>query len=306
MEDQMQALRQTLAKYSHPSALMEDPMQAFKQGLANTYKTEEFADFTIICGPHTFRVHKVIICLHSEYFRSACRSNRFREGEKGELILKTAQPEDDEDGTCDDPEAVKHMVQFFYQLDYDAAPTEADVENAPDSPSQVSAVPPRQLAARHPFSNRRGRVITPPQQINKPVNKGDGTMVMHAKVFAAAVKYQVPALQATAASKFTAAIKTNWDHDDFAEAAHTVYTTTPDEVRALRDEVANTIAKHGALVEKAEVEAVVCAIDGLAYQLLKRKVQGSTIKPRQVAVCGRCGTTFHGEGCPNCAVPQQW
>ncbi|TKA44639.1 hypothetical protein B0A54_04589 [Friedmanniomyces endolithicus] len=263
MEDPMQALRQTLAKYSHPSALMEDPMQAFKQGLANTYKTEEFADFTIICGPHTFRVHK--------------------EGEKGELILKTAQPEDDEDGTCDDPEAVKHMVQFFYQLDYDAAPTEADVENAPDSPSQVSAVPPRQLAARHPFSNRRGRVITPPQQINKPVIKGDGTMVMHAKVFAAAVKYQVPALQAIAASKFTAAIKTNWDHDDFAEAAHTVYTTTPDEVRALRDEVANTIAKHGALLEKAEVEAVVCAIDGLAYQLLKRKVQGSTIKPRQVA-----------------------
>ena len=34
MEDPMQALRQTLAKYSHPSALMEDPMQAFKQGLA--------------------------------------------------------------------------------------------------------------------------------------------------------------------------------------------------------------------------------------------------------------------------------
>ncbi|KAK0252138.1 hypothetical protein LTS09_012701 [Friedmanniomyces endolithicus] len=302
MGDSMQALRQELAKHSRPSAHMEDSMQAFKQGLANTYKTEEFADFTIICGPHTFRVHKVIICLHSEYFRSACRSNRFREGEKGELVLKTAQSEDDEDGACDDPEAVKHMIHFFYHLDYDVAPTETDVTNTSDSPRQVFA----QLAARHPFSNRRGRVVTPPQQINKAVIKGDGTMAMHAKVFAAAVKYQVPALQATAASKFTAAIRMNWDHDDFAEAAHTVYTTTPDEVRALRDEVANTIANHGALLEKAEVEAVVCAIDGLAYQLLKRKVQGSTIKPRQVAVCGRCGTTFHGEGCPNCAVPQQW
>ncbi|KAK0922068.1 hypothetical protein LTR91_005561 [Friedmanniomyces endolithicus] len=306
MGDSMQALRQELAKHSRPSAHMEDSMQAFKQGLANTYKTEEFADFTIICGPHTFRVHKVIICLHSEYFRSACRSNRFREGEKGELVLRTAQSEDDEDGACDDPEAVKHMTHFFYHLDYDAVPTEADVTNVPDSPSQVFAEPPRQLAAGHPFSNRRGRVITPHPQTTKPVIKRDGTMAMHAKVFAAAVKYQIPALQAIAASKFTAAIRTNWDHDDFAEAAHTVYTTTPDEVRGLRDEVANTLAQHGGLLDKAEVEAVVCAIDGLAYQLLKRKVQGSTINPRQVMQCGRCGISFRGEGCPNCSPPRQW
>lgn len=34
------------------------------------YKTEKFSDFTIVCGPQTFRVHKAVLCAQSEYFHA--------------------------------------------------------------------------------------------------------------------------------------------------------------------------------------------------------------------------------------------
>ncbi|KAK5682251.1 hypothetical protein LTS10_005377 [Elasticomyces elasticus] len=104
----------------------------------------------------------------------------------------------------------------------------------------------------------------------------DGNMVMHAKVFAVAVKYQVPALQDLATRKFIAAVAANWNHDSFAEAAHIVYTTTADENRALRSEVVKTLLQYGSLLDKPAVEGLVCGISGLAFELLKGSRQGTT------------------------------
>lgn len=39
---------------------------------------EEYSDLTITCGPHTFRVHKAIVCPRSDYFKAACRKGRFK------------------------------------------------------------------------------------------------------------------------------------------------------------------------------------------------------------------------------------
>ncbi|KAK1067296.1 hypothetical protein LTR12_014367 [Friedmanniomyces endolithicus] len=270
---------------------MEDPMQAFKQGLTNLYENEKFADFTIICGPHTFRVHKAVICAHSEYFTIACSGGSFREGEKGELILKAAQPDDDGDETCDDPEAVKHMVHFFYHLDYDATSSQGVKAKLADSSGQVLSEPSRQLAIASASSESSGRKPKTTKRSKRAAAEVAGNMVMHAKVFAAAVKYQVPALQAMAASKFIAAVEVSWDNDIFAEAAHIVYTTTPEEVRALREEVAKTITEHGALLKKAAIEAVVRDIDGLAYELLMRRTPGAMTSQEYLTEYGEslCG-----------------
>ncbi|TKA63295.1 hypothetical protein B0A55_10383 [Friedmanniomyces simplex] len=248
---------------------MEGPMLALREGLARLYKNNEFADFAIMCGPYTFKVHKAVICAQSEYFTTACSSGKFGEGEEGRITLKAIGSEDGDDETCDDPEAVKHMVYYFYHLDYDAARIDSPGANVGDTPANGLAVLPHHGATASPSGKHRlglGTRRTPsvPQQAVKPVLKTAGNMVMHARVFAAAVKYQVQALQVLAASKFTAAVEASWDHDDFAEAAHIVYTTTPEEARALRNEVAKCITEHGALLDKAAVEAVVRGISGLA------------------------------------------
>ncbi|KAK3619917.1 hypothetical protein LTR22_025803 [Elasticomyces elasticus] len=48
---------------------------------------------------------------------------RPREGQTGKIELK-ATGESDDDATCDDPEAIKLMIDFFYHLDYNADPLE--------------------------------------------------------------------------------------------------------------------------------------------------------------------------------------
>ncbi|KAK4890626.1 hypothetical protein LTR27_010665 [Elasticomyces elasticus] len=56
-----------------------------------------------------------------------------------------------------------------------------------------------------------------------------------------------------------------------------MYTTTPDENRALRSVVVKTLLKYGSLLDKDAVEGLVCGISGLAFELLKGSRQGTTV-----------------------------
>ncbi|KAK3117986.1 hypothetical protein LTR53_000138 [Teratosphaeriaceae sp. CCFEE 6253] len=301
---------------------MDGPVIALKQTLARLFQTESFTDFTIICGPNTFKVHTAVIS-QSEYFATACASGRFEEGEQGRITLKARGSGDDNDGSCDDPDAVKHMIHYFYHLDYNATPTE-NPSRADDSLESPIVDVPRHEAS---LSSKRGRdcLSTADTQSDSHRATTVGTMTMHALVFAAATKYQVPALQGLAASKFIDAVEVDWDDDDFAQAAHVVYTTTAEEVRTLRDEVARVINDHWTLLENPAVEAVVCSINGLAYELLKRlrqdlyapstprakRVKANTSidllssSPSSQGSLGSCTISTHGPltGCHSCAIP---
>jgi hypothetical protein len=97
-------------------------------------------------------------------------------------------------------------------------------------------------------------------------------MLLHARVFAAAVKYQVAVLKTLAAFKFNVAVARTWKHDSFAEAVEEVCLSTPEKVRDLRDIVVETIDKHSSeLLAKDEIREVVRANPDLSFELLCRK-----------------------------------
>lgn len=183
-----------------------------------------------------------------------------QEGAKNSIELKAIGAGDGDDDACDDPEAVKLMVHFFYHMDY-----RADVVFVMPATEALSARKTPRIRRLSP-----GMVSVHGLEAAPSPTSTDGNMVMHAKVFAAAVKYQVLGLRSVASSKFESAVKANWNHGSFAEAAHVVYTTTPEEVRTLRDVVATALTEHADLFDKVEVEAVVRSITGLSYELLKR------------------------------------
>ena len=49
-----------------------------------------------------------------------------------------------------------------------------------------------------------------------------------------------------------------------------VYNSTEPSDTEMRDAVVNTLDWHKSLLDKPEIEAVICDINGLAFELLKR------------------------------------
>ncbi|KAF2264147.1 hypothetical protein CC78DRAFT_247632 [Lojkania enalia] len=85
---------------------MDSPNVELMSALASLFECGKYSDLTIICGIKRYPVHRAIVCSRSTFFDGACR-NLFRESESGIIDL-----------TEDDPEAVEHMVNYLYHLDY--------------------------------------------------------------------------------------------------------------------------------------------------------------------------------------------
>ncbi|KAK5111419.1 hypothetical protein LTR85_012149 [Meristemomyces frigidus] len=274
---------------------MSGPVESLMQGLAELYESGKLSDFEISCGRYTFNVHKAVICAQSKYFHVPC-GREYAEGQRGSIKLKAVE-ESDDDEACDDPEAVKLMVQFFYHLEYDAKPLELMpvpeepleehlaeapvIDDSVPGPWSIHGLSSRKRMNRCKRCGRRGleedrsydgtrTTTTTSKSTTDECKSLDGNVVMHAKVFAAAVKYQVPALQKLATSKFRRAAEINWKDSSFAEAARIAYTTTPECVRDIRDTVVKTISDHPILLQRTSIESTVKDIAALNFELLHK------------------------------------
>jgi hypothetical protein len=111
-------------------------------------------------------------------------------------------------------------------------------------------------------------------------------------------------------SRFSAAVKANWNHPTFAEAARIVYTTTTEEVRDLRNIVTAAIDEHPSLLRRTEVKKVVRPIPDLCWDLVCNKYDvtdepmdtdesscpecGAATFFQVTCSKGRCGATYSG------------
>jgi hypothetical protein len=87
-----------------------------------------------------------------------------------------------------------------------------------------------------------------------------------------AIKYQAKGLRQLAAHNFKQAASKFWKREDFAQAIHVVFTSTPDDVHELRDIVADTIHEHFSdLRNTPEIDVAVQSLGALAYSILKRR-----------------------------------
>ena len=164
------------------------------------------------------------------------------------------------------------MVDFLYKLDYNV-PSFMAVSTLPEMPAENQ---PATLNRRQQL-NRAGS-----QAISRRDSKA---MLVHAKVFALAVKYQMESMKQLAAQKFKAAVPGGWDKPSFIDTIIVVYTSTSEIEREVRDVVVETLCEHKHVLEKEEVKAAICDTPGLAYDLSKEKL------PERLGIlCPSCGT----------------
>ncbi|KAM0718908.1 hypothetical protein Q7P37_005980 [Cladosporium fusiforme] len=196
--------------------------RAVQAGLPEVYRTGQFTDAVISCGPHHLKVHKVILAVHSEYFAKAFQADAPKEGNSGQIVLQAAEAEsNDPEDACDDPETVKLMVDYSYNYDY------------------------------HP---------------------AEETLMIHAKMFAMAVKYQIAGLRDLARDKFKDMMNEENGNmnKDFVSVLSFVYRSTPDDVVELQHlAISNLNKNYDELRDDQELEFLLRNLPGLAYDLLE-------------------------------------
>ena len=195
-----------------------------------------------------------------------------QEGETGVIELKAlGSDKSDADEACDDPEIIKLMISSFYHLEYTC-----------DGPIRTS------------------KTTT---SDDSSVSRSPESLLTHAKVFAAAIKYQADGLRDLAEEKFRKTIPFFWNHEIFAEVVMVVFHSTPDGVSTVRDIVIDTLYNHlDALKDKKKIRAALCEIPCLAYILLRRKCEELPAKVIRSSV----KIFDHGEETRLCRVCDQY
>jgi hypothetical protein len=97
-------------------------------------------------------------------------------------------------------------------------------------------------------------------------------LLIHAKMYEIADKYDVVGLKDLVQEKFKRACGKFWNDDNFPIAANHAFSTTLAEDKGLRDIVSATISDHRDLLQKPEIQALMTEFNGLALGILLKMV----------------------------------
>ncbi|KAF2168999.1 hypothetical protein M409DRAFT_21010 [Zasmidium cellare ATCC 36951] len=111
------------------STLQSHAQRDFLNALTQKSTDAESTDFTIINGGQEFKIHKVILSLHSKYFDRLFKSE-YKETSQNRISL-----------IGDPPLAVSCMVQYFYHFSYKPEPDTYTEPRPSISPTPTQADP---------------------------------------------------------------------------------------------------------------------------------------------------------------------
>lgn len=225
--------------------------------LQDAFRSGDYSDFTVICGPDSYPVHKLILCTRSDFFAKAVKFGK--EAKEGKIDLVE-----------DDPTIVKLMLHYFYWGDYDASSHgTAEPDPTTSVPSGVVRMGRRDVCGHNYYYEDCPYC----PETRYFIEEDCEALVIHAKMYAIAEKYNIIGLKQLAKERFEPECEYFWNHSEFPIAANIVYDSTPENDKGLRDIVVKTIVSHMELLQKPEIEAVMTDYSGLLFGVLKEKAQ---------------------------------
>lgn len=97
-------------------------------------------------------------------------------------------------------------------------------------------------------------------------------LLIHSKMYEIGERYSVKGLKELSREKFRVACDEFWKTSAFPQAAHHAFSSTITDDKDLRDIVIKTLSQHMELIVKEEIAVLMMEFNGLAYGLLKEKV----------------------------------
>ncbi|RMY69822.1 hypothetical protein D0862_14825 [Hortaea werneckii] len=170
------------------------------------------------------------------FFKAACEPGRFKEGSENTITLRSRLESSEDDGNNDDAEGC-------------------------DDPEAINVLP---YHLYHPSTKYRD------------LDASANTLVLHARVFAAAEKYGLKELQGQSLDFFHEMLNQRTPdselRDQMLEALKPIYTGTPATAISMRRSMSSVLWRNDSeVLQSPRVRAAVEEIPGLAYDLLLTK-----------------------------------
>lgn len=184
-----------------------------------------------------------------------------------------------------DATMVKLLMQYLYEADYE--PALPSFEASPPLDAQTAShtcntgfsncrshMPSRNVCCHHKCGHQCSYDCNNFVCDKCFTLEGDaGQLLVHAKLYQMADKYDVVGLKDLCIEKYKSACLKFWNDPEFAESAHHVYCTSSTRDKGLRSVVCQTISDHMELLKKPEVEDLMTEYNGLAFGLLFDKAE---------------------------------
>ncbi|CAN9451290.1 unnamed protein product [Alternaria alternata] len=266
-------------------------------------KSGAYSDLTITCGNDTHKVHKVIVCERAEFF---ARTLKFGGTESESSIIDL--PEDEPkvvklliqylyggeyEPLLPDDESREALLAakigrpkndfqgrvYNYELPHSCSHPGRGCTRSVVCPHHTCrggfGAPAPAFGSTNCNYNCRNfncQECNNPEPPTPPPNGESDQLLLHAKMYEIADKYDAVGLKDLAIEKFKWACQYLWDDDKFSIAAHHVFSSTPDHDNGLRDIVSETIGAHMNLIKKPEVKVLLTEFNGLALGILNVKI----------------------------------
>lgn len=214
------------------------------------------------------------------------RLTAVQEGKNGVIHLQAIdKTKEEQDYSCDDPEAVRLMVDYIYLDDYAFGATASTPDTISDTAEGFSQPfsPSVKYTMSPSFGNWPHSSGFTSNKKSKRLDKDspDGALVMHARLYGMAAKYGVDSLRPVAIRKFEEAVSGTWSLDDFAAAVSTTFNTTEPSDLGLRNVIIDTLVSSSlVLAADPVIEKAVTAIEGLSFELFKQLSLKQTAQSR--------------------------
>ncbi|KAG7101744.1 flavin-containing monoamine oxidase A [Verticillium longisporum] len=223
----------------------------------------DYTDMTIICGDTEYQVHKAIVCPRSKYF-DAMFSHGMQEKNTSRVDLSDHNSF-----------AVSLLIEFLYELDYEACHTtamhlkDAELHSAMSTRHNKNRSKKEKSAVNYGSEASLSAPSTEESLSAAQALQGETNLLDHCNVYALAEYCQIIELKVLAASKFRSEAEKHWMHPDFFEAIQDVYRTSARNDRLLRDIVVDVLHGHKGLLDRHEYQEIISQLD-VSFELLMR------------------------------------